>query len=657
MGMIMRISKRLKWTYAEVQAAFFAADLVASKVDPETGQIIPGKKVDHYERTAELRRAEVYKLLDADRAAGGLGAKISASLLERTRKRTGVERLLGTDTRAKQQIARAREVAINEYVANGISLRGPPMKAGAKGAPGSATTPAGMPTLDSDRRVAGGLSDWAYNGIKHVFWNSPGLRALGDMIHKHVDLKRKLAGELLYPFARWAGNIAQRAMNKGAANEHQEWRANKAKGLPTGSLSQKAKQLKNIADDVIDKINKRNATTGIKIKNPAGKQVPIPHIEYPAIIQEKYMDAMRHPNKFQSDWNSLVDNAKAEHIIPHSATDYEARVHFQNFLRHYDSNGAFGSFFFFNKMIPKDAHDFSFKGMQAFVQAWINKTSLAESFGPNDNSDLFVFAKVHTTSKAHKDYITRAKNLAYGNTVNDFFGRISSTVGGWASVQQLANWISASKDLISGQIFNAAALGPINYVKGFWQAVIPAYRTINDAHEQGIILNDIVGMMGDGELWLDVPKILGGNITKAVGEGVKKTAMAASFRDWVEKWNRAIAFAAGKSLLRHAVASYNKNPRSSKTLNYMAHMRRLGFRDGREELVLKEGGKGDLTGEYLRSQVVAIHAGYTYADVPAFASEPAGRFWLKYAPWSIEQMRFFFTSVLGPDARNVGILK
>jgi hypothetical protein len=73
-------------------------------------------------------RVEVYKWLDADRAAGGLGAKISASLLERTRKRTGAERFLGTDTRAKQQIAKAREHAINEYVANGISLRGPVQK-------------------------------------------------------------------------------------------------------------------------------------------------------------------------------------------------------------------------------------------------------------------------------------------------------------------------------------------------------------------------------------------------------------------------------------------------------------------------------------------------------------------------------------------------
>ena len=85
-----------------------------------------------------------------------------------------------------------------------------------------------------------------------------------------------------------------------------------------------------------------------------------------------------------------------------------------------------------------------------------------------------------------------------------------------------------------------------------------------------------------------------------------------------------------ESLLRQAIKAYKKNPRSGTTLRYMSHFQRLGFRQGRAELLMQENGKGDLTDEFLRAGVNEIQGGYTYADVPVYMESPVGRALFKY---------------------------
>ena len=635
---ILRISKRMGWSPAEVQAAIFA---------------------DHIKQTEEkgvLARAEQYmeqynesflELIEADQEKGGEGAIIGRGILQRAGERIGPERFLRNADGVIAAIRKERVIAINPSLANAISLTGPKeKKAAAKSGTGRAQN--GTLTTAADARIPNAASRLLhfYNGVKQVFWNSPGLSHLGDMVHKHTDLKRKYMGEYMFPFVKWARDFNMlNPARKRAINEHMAWREAKAGKQPLQPLSPEAKRLKDVFDGVIAKINKKNATLGIRVKHPStGNWVPMPAIEYPAKIKEETLQAIRKKQFNHTVWRQLSDHLKGQGIVPKSATDEQVQNHLDDILREHRDNSVFGQFFFYPNTLPASAFDYSYEAMQSFINEWTEKVSLHEAFGPNTPTrNAFDVAANATRDPATSNYIKQVKRLAYGETVNDVWGRFAVSAGHMAALWHLANFASATKNLVSGMAFNAQSLGIWNFTKALFQ--VPPFYAINDAVERGILLQDMMNVMSDGE------KLQGsaaGVVSQFAGAGLKASGFNAA-----ETWVRGVAMRGAESMLRHAIKANDKNPRSGTSLRYRAYFQRLGVRN--VEGLLSENGKGENTDEYLRAAVNEIQGGYTYADVPVYMESAAGRVLLKYRKWGSEQAKHFAREVLKPAARTVGL--
>ena len=524
----------------------------------------------------------------------------------------------------------------------------PPSKAA--GAKRLGRSPSGAPTTAAAARLPGGINSLArlWNGTKQTFWNSPGLEHLGDHIHMHVDLMRKYTGEFNAPFTKWAKELGPlgAVTKKQAKNQHQEWREKKAGRQALPALSPQAKKLKDVYDNVIAKVNSMNSTLGVKVKNPdTGKYVPIPRIEYPAKVKESVMQALRDPQYNKDMWNDIRDALIAEKILPAGSTDAQVQAHLDRVLAQHTKNGAFGRFFFFPRSLPSIAFDYSHKAMSEFLAEWIEKVAQVKAFGNNPNNDVFDIAASKVAKKEMRDYIKAVKKLAYGETINDFWGRMATAGGQVAALWHLANFASATKNLLSGMGFNFTALGRHGII-GFFQ-VVP-FRAVSDAEERGIIVRDLMNVQADGE------RMAGGDVIGKVTKGASlatQMGLKASGFNAAEVWVRGVSMRGSESLLRHAIKHYNKNPRSKTTLRYMAYFQRLGIRD--IDGLLTENGKGEITDEYLRASVNAIQGGYTYADVPVYMEEAAGKAILKYRKWGAEQAKYFEREVITPLLRTM----
>ena len=666
---IMRVAKRMGWTPAEVQAAIFADHI----------QRDPKGVMERAEKYMEDKRNEFIHLVEADVQAGGKGASIGGRILERASQRIGPERLLkdqggltetirearaeaildpqGRPAREMAKLREAKLVKVDPVVASAISLRGPVGPSALRGRSKSASAPA---TTATNRRVPPfwKRSIFFYNGVKQVMWNSPGMAAGGDAVHKHVDLRRKYMGEATAPFVKWErtllgipnlpGNIGKPTV-RSAVSEHEAWRKAKAGGQPLPKLSEAAKRLKDTFDQTIDKINKKNSTLSIKIKNPdTGKYVPIPHMEYPAKIREDIMDAMRDPHNNQSAYNELRDGLDAEGILPKSASMADFDAYVDKVMLGYKSNGAFGSFFFHPKTMPSIAFDYSYRAMHEMLGAWTERVAQHEAFGANPNNDIFDALIAKTRDPESQGWLKAVKRYAYNDNVTDTLGRFTTLLGHLATVKHLASFAGAVKNLITGMGFNAASLGPRHFLTGLLTGM--PFRMHIDAIERGILIRDLPNVLADGQ---QIPGAgVGAKIGRAISAAPQLGLQVSGFNA-AEVWNRGVAMRGLESLLRQALKAYKNNPRSKTSLRYMAYFQRLGFREGRAELLMQEGGRGELTDEFLRAGVNEIHGGYTYADVNVFMQSGPGRMLFKYQKWGAEQAKHFVREVLKPALRTL----
>jgi hypothetical protein len=675
---IVRVADRMGWKWAELQASLYAVDIVNKN-----------NQVQRYEWFLNKYQQEFLNLVDADLHAGGKVGELGRQILERVSKRKGPERLLGLEAGHEQAIREARAgaildpygrparememlrrseiVRVDPVVSSLVSFRGPPGMA--RGKSKSSKAPA---TTAYDIRVPNATLriPRMWNGAKQVMWNSPGCAGIGDCMHKHVDLRKKVIGEATAPFVRWERsmfgvpnlpwNLGKPTMKR-AINEHTAWRKAKAGGQPLPKLSPAAKRLKDTYDGVFAKINLKNSAAGVKVKNPAtGKYQPIPNVEYPAKIRNDIMSAMRDPHNNQTAYRELWDGLVAEGILPKGATDKDVDAHIAKVLEAYKSNGAFSNFFFFPKTMPSIAFDYSYNATHEFLLNWSERYAQHQAFGANPENDIFDAAIAKTRDEYTEKMLKLIKQNAYGNRINDLWGRFSVLFGHLAAAKHLAGFTVAAKNLMTGMGYNFAALGPINFTKAFFTTV--PFRAHIDAIERGILVRDLPNVMTDGDKITAEGRLKGaindplGMATKAAAAAAQKGLQISGFNA-AETWNRGVAMRGLESMLRQALKSYQRDRRSGNTLRWMAYFQRMGFRQGRAELLMQENGKGELTDEFLRAGVNQIHGGYTYADVPVYMETPLGRALFKYQKWGAERTKNVMREVAKPALRAIRVGK
>ena len=122
-----------------------------------------------------------------------------------------------------------------------------------------------------------------------------------------------------------------------------------------------------------------------------------------------------------------------------------------------------------------------------------------------------------------------------------------------------------------------------------------------------------------------------------------------------ENFNRLVNMGAAKSMLRDAIAEYQRNPLSRKSRQYFGDFKRLGGID--PQALIDEGGVGPMTDRYLRQSVKQVQGGYQIDQTPAFQNTDKARFFFKYSKWGTQQLDFFSKEVIRPAIRELSVGK
>ena len=492
-----------------------------------------------------------------------------------------------------------------------------------------------------------------YKGTADIFSETPGLEFLGRAILQHVDTARRYYGQMTTPFRKWSQRHT--AGNRKAAlvafegyfreNERNKPLANSiyAAANPAG------RELIDLWKDAANEtgaINQRNNLMvwdgNLQTFRPIGKVGP----EYfPRMVKPEVLATLRNPTRNPKGWDALVAEMLAEGIIakPEDAAAYASTV-----AESYRSNDHFGAIERARSLpLPSKAYDYSFETARRYLASWSERMAQVEAYGQKvgtEGKDLFDKAQAIAADQPTKDYIKRVQDRAYNVSLDSGIARLAASASTLATGLQLGNPATTLKNLISGMAFTGQAYG-VRRTLGTLLNLKKTFDGINDAYEKGILIDDLMNIMADGE-----KAVAARPLQTFARVALNVSGFAAS-----EVWVRGVNMVAARAMLRDALKANQKDPLSRRSLQYRGFFARLGLRS--PQALLDENGTGPETDKYLRAAVNEVQGGYRFDQVPQFMDTPAGRFLFKYQKWGSQQLRHFARNVANPFVQAVSLGK
>ena len=502
-------------------------------------------------------------------------------------------------------------------------------------------------------------------GTAEVFENAPGLEPLGKSIRDYIDDRARINARDTNPFRLWEKSVTAKQKAEAQGDFYRFFMqaddpdVNVQKlAVPTyWAASPKGRELIDLTRDYFNRSGIENQAENVQVFDPKiqgwrpiqrvmGAGDPIPTAWYPGwkpgyfprMVGRDIMDIIKDPKGNPAAYQGVLDEMTARGFNPNDAQDYLSRI-----ARDSTSNDYFGSLDLARTAdLPTKMNDYTFETVRRYISARSNRLAQIRNFGQKtattgpESKDIF--EKYHEYSDAlTQKYINYVRGQIFNTQLVGPFRDSIRGLGTALTGMHLGNPFTAARNLLSGQ----AMIGTQYGIRHWAEGVHKAHENINDAHEKGIIIDDLFNLVGDGEN-------LGGR------------SMIQSGTDFLLKWsgeipaenfNRVVNMGAAKALLRDALAEYKNKGPTKKLLKYMGHFKRLGGIDPQK--LLDEGGAGPLTDRYLRQSVKHVQGGYQIDQVPAFQETDAARFFFKYSKWGTQQTNFFTKEVVRPAIREL----
>ena len=614
---IAQVAARLGWTNRQLQAALFAADIRSQ-----------GKTVERYEDAIRARQEEIRGSLSRD--ITGRGREASRRIAERVREGGG--------------IAQGGEQVVVERRARG-------------------NVPTGTQAVSPQGTTQGAAAGFGANigrndierlwfGTSQIFDKVPGLKPLADAIRAHVDKGRELLGRFGAPYRKWRNAAGAGARSAAIADADKHWNAIVA-GKPADAAAIRAKASpaakslietdERVLNDMWDMAEKEQ----YKIKDPVtGQYKPFkrgPDL-FPRIINPKILDTFRNTDGNDKAWKDLRSQLINSGDISAANADADLLALRDKVMGLLKSNDMLGNVDLWrNTKLPLSFFDTSHAALMRFVvnfsEAMARKIALGQKTG-GQGTDIFdYFHDKVAGNDATRDYIRYVQSVAYNEQPNSVFGKLSAVGSQIASPTMLANPKSVEKNWVTGMAFTIQHYGPMRTL----QAMRDVFGSIQDAYERGIIKDDIMNIIPDGERLVgERPRLL---------PRITRRAFQAVGWDRVEVHVRGISYQAAKGWLRWAIKENLKNPESKNSLINRGRIQRLGINPN--SLFAEGAAGGPLTDRFFRSAVAEIQGGYEYDQTPGFASAPEGKIWTQFRKFSTQALMHFDREVLRPFARAV----
>jgi hypothetical protein len=395
---------------------------------------------------------------------------------------------------------------------------------------------------------------------------------------------------------------------------------------------------------------KDNQRIGIKVFDRGLQRYrPIGRIQkfFPRILKPEYKRALMEPDKYQKEYNEIVDALIKSGRI-------EKPEEAERYISNYEGTGTQQDYFSGiesarGQALPEELYDYSMQVMTDYVARWSQHASRIEQFGQKlgENSmTLWDRSRASTRDRRTIDYITAAQERVEGYFPNDPFQKGMAALNIWASGLQLGNPASATMNMVGGTTLNAM-IGQPGAASSYVESLIELRKlgsNLKDAREKGIISRDLMNIVGDHQQVLDQ------NGIAKVGQKTADFLLKWSGFTPVEQMIRTQSLIIGKSFLRKTLSSFAQNPDSSFSKQASTWLSRNNFDIDK---LLVEQGSGPETDKLMRYFATASQGGYTISQTPIFIDTPTGKFLFKYQKFSTQVMRQAWKNTFEPAWKAV----
>jgi hypothetical protein len=395
---------------------------------------------------------------------------------------------------------------------------------------------------------------------------------------------------------------------------------------------------------------KDNQRIGIKVFDRGLQRFrPIGRVDkfFPRILKPKYKQALMEPDKYQKEYNEIVEALMKSGRI-------EKPEDAERYISNYEGTGTQKDYFSGiesarGQALPEELYDYSMQVMTDYVARWSQHASRIEQFGQKlgENSmTLWDRSRASTRDRRTIDYITAAQERVEGYFPNDPFQKGMAALNIWASGLQLGNPASATMNMVGGTTLNAM-IGQPGAASSYVESLIELRKlgsNLKDAREKGIISRDLMNIVGDHQ------EVLDQNGIAKVGQKTADFLLKWSGFTPVEQMIRTQSLIIGKSFLRKTLSSYSQNPDSLFSKQASTWLSRNNFDIDK---LLVEQGSGPETDKLMRYFATASQGGYTISQTPIFIDTPTGKFLFKYQKFSTQVMRQAWKNTFEPAWKAV----
>ena len=242
------------------------------------------------------------------------------------------------------------------------------------------------------------------------------------------------------------------------------------------------------------------------------------------------------------------------------------------------------------------------------------------------------------------------RDSAYNRRPTDAYHELMANANLAATGLQLGNPGTATLNIIGGTQLNVQMFGSKRMAKAYLDLAMDAKNIYREGVELGILGKDVLNILRDAD----------NRNADYMDANSKTKEWLGKFSAGTMKWGgytgteqiiRATGMIAARAQLMDALHAWNKRPHSRDARTYRKFMERNRIDVAK---LLRENGKGEETGRYLRLMVNIPQGSYRVDMTPLYVDTPMGRFFFKYQKFGTQVSRLFWQQKLKPFMDTVG---
>lgn len=397
-----------------------------------------------------------------------------------------------------------------------------------------------------------------------------------------------------------------------------------------------------------------NQKLGVQVKD--GKQwrlIGKAENYFPRMFSDITRATLANPSKHPGHWDALVDALMAEGSIS-SRDQAEGYIRAQQMPAD-TQNDFFSAMEMARKQaLPDIFYDWTLTPALNYINAWATRYSQIEQFGQQTDAQKDMFDEALDSGildEPTRRYIKAAQRRVYEYAPTNMWQQTLATLNMVATGSQLANFGTATLNLIGGSTLNWMTYGEMASIKAYAELIRSPMRTFRDMQQIGVLREDVLKILQDSGTNDQVYKILGVkspiNFSRGLAKAVNLVMKYGGYlpTEHVIRMHGALA---GKHYLLAARRAYAKNPKSRRSKQFQAFIERNNFDFKR---LMREDGR--YFEKWLRFTSNLTQGTYRIDQTPIFADVPEGRFFLKYQKFGTQVNRLVWKESLEPFVKSV----